>query len=126
MKYLERRATRLAFLPVLVTALVALAGPSSAQVLYGSIVGSVTDPTHAAVPGATVTIPLVSGDIRMEVLGTITEVCGDRIYGFGHSFLGCGPTNLPMAGGKVYTVISSVMPRFSPTTALPVQTSLPG
>ncbi len=64
------------------------------------------------VPGATVTIPLVSGDIRMEVLGTITEVCGDRIYGFGHSFLGCGPTNLPMAGGKVYTVISSVMRSF--------------
>jgi hypothetical protein len=66
----------------------------------------------ALVPGATVTIPLVSGDIRMEVLGTITEVCGDRIYGFGHSFLGCGPTNLPMAGGKVYTVISSVMRSF--------------
>jgi hypothetical protein len=64
------------------------------------------------VPGATVTIPLVSGDIRMEVLGTITEVRGDRIYGFGHSFLGCGPTNLPMAGGKVYTVISSVMRSF--------------
>jgi hypothetical protein len=66
----------------------------------------------ALVPGATVTIPLVAGDIRMEVLGTITEVRGDHIYGFGHSFLGCGPTSLPMAGGKVYTVISSVMRSF--------------
>jgi hypothetical protein len=29
---------------------------AAAQVLYGSIVGNVTDPTHAAVPDATVTI----------------------------------------------------------------------
>ena len=58
------------------------------------------------------TIPLVSGDIKIEVLGTVTEVRGDRIYAFGHSFLGYGPVNLPMAGGKVYTVVSSVMRSF--------------
>ena len=63
-------------------------------------------------PGATLTMPLVCGDIKMEVLGTVTEVRGDCIYGFGHSFLGCGPTNLPMAGGQVYTVVSSVMRSF--------------
>jgi hypothetical protein len=38
------------FLAVTITA------PLSAQVLYGSIVGTVTDPSGAAVPGATVTI----------------------------------------------------------------------
>jgi hypothetical protein len=66
----------------------------------------------ALAPGATLTMPLVCGDIKMEVLGTVTEVRGDCIYGFGHSFLGCGPTNLPMAGGKIYTVVSSVMRSF--------------
>ncbi len=60
------------------------------------------------VPGASLTMPLVTGDIRMNVLGTVTEVRDGCIYGFGHSFLGYGPTNLPMAGGKVYTVISSL------------------
>ncbi len=60
------------------------------------------------VPGGTLTMPLVTGDIKMNVLGTVTEVRDGCVYGFGHSFLGYGPTNLPMAGGKVYTVISSV------------------
>lgn len=60
------------------------------------------------VPGGTLTMPLVTGDIKMNVLGTVTEVRDGRVYGFGHSFLGYGPTSLPMAGGEVYTVISSV------------------
>jgi hypothetical protein len=64
------------------------------------------------VPGGTLTMPLVAGDIKMNVLGTVTEVRDDRVYGFGHSFLGFGPTNLPMAGGKVYTVISNLQRSF--------------
>ncbi len=64
------------------------------------------------VPGATLTVPVVTGDIKMNVLGTVTEVRDGRIYGFGHSFLGYGPTNLPLAGGKVYTVVSSVQRSF--------------
>lgn len=60
------------------------------------------------VPGGTLTMPLVTGDIKMNVLGTVTEVRDGCVYGFGHSFLGYGPTNLPMASGKIYTVISSL------------------
>jgi len=70
-----------------------------------------TEPARL-VPGGTLTMPLVTGDIKMNVLGTVTEVRGDCIYGFGHSFLGYGPTNLPMASGKVYTVISSLQRSF--------------
>lgn len=71
-------------------------------------------------PGGTVTVPLVAGDISMNVLGTVTEVRGDRIFAFGHSFLGYGPINLPMAGGKVHTVVSSVMRSFKLGTAGPI------
>jgi hypothetical protein len=63
-------------------------------------------------PGGTITVPLVTGDIRLHVLGTVTEVVDDRVYAFGHSFLGYGALDLPMAGGKVYTVISSMMRSF--------------
>ncbi len=63
-------------------------------------------------PGATITLPLVTGDISMNVLGTVTEVRDDRVYAFGHSFLGYGAVDLPMAGGKVYTVVSSLMRSF--------------
>jgi len=58
-------------------------------------------------PGACLAVPLVTGDITMEVIGTVTEVAGDKVYGFGHSFLGYGPVDLPMATGQVHTVVSS-------------------
>jgi hypothetical protein len=63
-------------------------------------------------PGGTLTVPLSTGDITMNVLGTVTEVRGDKVYGFGHSFLGYGPLDLPMASGKIYTVISNLSRSF--------------
>ena len=60
------------------------------------------------VPGACLVVPLVSGDITMSTFGTVTEVRGDKVYGFGHSYLGYGPVDLPMATGKVHTVVSSI------------------
>ena len=44
------------FLPILLLLLLALPAAAGAQVLYGSLVGNVSDDTGAAVPGATVTI----------------------------------------------------------------------
>ncbi len=63
-------------------------------------------------PGGVLTVPLATGDIKINVLGTVTEVRGDKVYAFGHSFLGYGPLDLPMAGGKVYTVISQLSRSF--------------
>ncbi|MGB2808617.1 MAG: SpoIVB peptidase S55 domain-containing protein [Sedimentisphaerales bacterium] len=59
-------------------------------------------------PGSCLVVPLVTGDITMEAVGTATEVVGDKVYGFGHSFLGYGQVNLPMATGQVHTVVSSI------------------
>ena len=69
-------------------------------------------PATKLVPGSVLTVPLVTGDIEMTVLGTVTEVVGDRVYGFGHSLLGYGPVNLPMAVGQIHTVVSSVIRSF--------------
>jgi len=63
-------------------------------------------------PGSSLTIPLVLGDISMTVLGTVTDVVGDDVYGFGHSFLGYGPVDFPMGTGQVHTVVSSVQRSF--------------
>lgn len=60
------------------------------------------------VPGACLAISMLSGDISMAVYGTVTEVRGDKVYGFGHTYLGYGSVDLPMATGKVHTVISSM------------------
>ena len=64
------------------------------------------------VPGACLAVPLVSGDVTVSVFGTVTEVRDDKVYGFGHSFLGYGPIDLPMATGKVHTVVSSILRSF--------------
>lgn len=64
------------------------------------------------VPGACLAVPIVSGDISMSTFGTVTEVVGDRVYGFGHYMLGYGPTDLPIATGKVHTVVSNLASSF--------------
>jgi hypothetical protein len=64
------------------------------------------------IPGASLAIPLLTGDIKMTVIGTVTEVIGDKVYGFGHSFLGYGAVDLPIATAKVHTVVSSIVRSF--------------
>jgi len=71
-------------------------------------------------PGACLVVPLVTGDITAEAIGTVTEVQGDKVYGFGHSFLGYGPIDLPMATGKVHTVVSNVYRSFKLASALEI------
>ena len=85
--------------------LMAVSGP-------GADAGAAPAGNVPLVPGACLAIPVVSGDIRMTVIGTVTEVIGDKIYGFGHGFLGYGDVNLPMAGGQVHTVVSSLFRSF--------------
>jgi len=54
----------------------------------------------------------------MSTFGTVTEVRGDKVYGFGHSYLGYGPVDLPMATGKVHTVVSSIYRSFKLASVL--------
>jgi hypothetical protein len=69
-------------------------------------------------PGACLIVPLVSGDINLAVSGTVTEVRDDKIYGFGHSYLGHGPVDLPMATGKVHTIVTNIYRSFKLTSIL--------
>lgn len=59
-------------------------------------------------PGSCLAVPLVTGDMTMAVYGTVTEVRNGTVYGFGHPFQGYGPVDLPMATGKVHTVIATL------------------
>jgi hypothetical protein len=63
-------------------------------------------------PGGIIALPLVYGDIDLSAIGTITEVVGDKVYGFGHSFLGQGQIDVPMATGYVHTVVASIVRSF--------------
>ncbi|MFH1716462.1 MAG: hypothetical protein ABIF19_03860 [Planctomycetota bacterium] len=70
------------------------------------------------VPGACLAVPLVSGDISMGTYGTATEVVDDKVYAFGHWLLGYGQIDLPMATGKVHTVVSNMVSSFKVASTL--------
>ena len=71
------------------------------------------------VPGACIAVPIVAGDIAITAIGTVTEVQGDKVYSLGHGFLGYGQIDLPMATGKVHTVVSNL--NFSFKLASPLE-----
>lgn len=63
-------------------------------------------------PGGILALPLVYGDIELSAVGTITEVADGKVYAFGHSFLGEGPIDVPMATGYVHTVVANLVRSF--------------
>ena len=76
--------------------------------------GKVTDKT--LLPGSSVTAQLVRGDFSLAAAGTVTWRDGDKVYAFGHPFLGLGVSDMPMAESAVVTVVSSVSNSFKLST----------
>ncbi len=64
------------------------------------------------VPGGVLAVPLLTGDIEMSAIGTVTDVIGDRVIGFGHPFNNEGPVSLPMGTGQINTVIANLTTSF--------------
>lgn len=74
--------------------------------------------TSRLVPGAAVGVALVSGDVQLSGIGTLTCREGNRILAFGHPMLQAGNVRMPMVGGVIHSVVSSVASSFklfSPT-----------
>jgi hypothetical protein len=81
-------------------------------VAAGSASGSAEYNDISFKPGGILALPLVSGDIDLSAIGTVTEVADGKVYAFGHSMLGQGPIDLPMATGYVHTVVASIVQSF--------------
>lgn len=75
-------------------------------------------------PGGILSLPLLSGDITIAAIGTITEVIDDKVYGFGHDFIGYGKLNIPMATGHIHTVIPNLQMSFKLGTPGPISGTL--
>ena len=58
-------------------------------------------------PGQPIVGVLVSGDMNVSGLGTVTYNDGEKVLGFGHPFFNMGPVDMPMAKGDILTVLSS-------------------
>lgn len=58
--------------------------------------------------GRSVSMHLARGDYGMAASGTVTMRDGEKIYAFGHPFLGLGISDLAMSESHVVTVVPSV------------------
>jgi hypothetical protein len=85
-------------------------GVAAAQGGAGAALGSgkpAADWRNALQPGQTVAGVLVSGDMGVTGLGTVTYNDGKRILAFGHPFFNIGPVDMPMSKGEVLMVLGS-------------------
>jgi len=62
---------------------------------------------HALNPGETVAGALVTGDMSVSGLGTVTYNDGRKVLAFGHPFFNLGPVDIPMAKGEVLMTLAS-------------------
>ena len=69
-------------------------------------------------PGGSLAVPLATGDVDMSAVGTVTEVIGNRVLGFGHSFFSSGRLELPMSTAYVHTVVAGLMNSFKMATSV--------
>ena len=58
--------------------------------------------------GTSVSMQLTRGDYSLAASGTVTWRDGEKIYAFGHPFLGLGSSDLPMSESHVLTVVPNI------------------
>lgn len=58
-------------------------------------------------PGASLAATVISGPVSLGAIGTVTYTDGPVVLGFGHPFLGNGPSRLMLADAFVTTVVSA-------------------
>jgi hypothetical protein len=63
-------------------------------------------------PGVAISVPLVRGDLSIAATGTLTHVEGNKIWAFGHPFLGTGSVRYPMARAEVIVTYPSLLGSF--------------
>lgn len=76
----------------------------------GSSAGSNGRPTNPSPPlqaGSGIGIPIVTGDISMGSIGTVTYRQGDRILAFGHPAFSSGASDMPMAHAYIFDYMES-------------------
>ena len=62
---------------------------------------------NALLPGESISGVLVSGDMSVTGMGTVTYNDGKRVLAFGHQFFDLGPVDMPMTRAEILTVLSS-------------------
>ncbi len=63
-------------------------------------------------PGSMISVELMTGDLGVGADGTLTYIDGDRVYAFGHRFLGVGSTGIPFTRSEVIALLPNLNSSF--------------
>jgi hypothetical protein len=55
-------------------------------------------------PGGPLAVALITGDFDLSGIGTCTHIEGNRVYGWGHPFMGLGGCEFPLMTGYIHTI----------------------
>jgi hypothetical protein len=55
-------------------------------------------------PGSPLAVSLITGDFDLSGIGTVTQIDGDRVYGWGHPFMALGGCEFPLMTGFIHTI----------------------
>jgi hypothetical protein len=86
----------------------------------GQAVEKLPSPEPALREGDPVTVQLISGDMDMSALGTVTYVDGNKILAFGHPLYNLGAVDYAMTRADVITVMPSLESSFKLASTGPV------
>jgi hypothetical protein len=86
--------------------------PQLRELGFIPVAGGASGETSAApqelVAGSPVGAELMRGDLAIAATGTVTLVDGDRVYAFGHPFLGAGRVEIPMISAEVVHTLADI------------------
>ena len=63
-------------------------------------------------PGDAIGVQLVRGDLSATAIGTVTDVQGRSVLGFGHPMFNFGERHWPVVTARILTVLSSLRRSF--------------
>jgi hypothetical protein len=87
----------------LIARLAAILGPSGLVPVAAPAGGGL--PSGPLVPGSSVGVELVGGDVSMAAIGTATLVEDGRVLAFGHPLFNSGSIEMPMVGAYVHALM---------------------
>lgn len=69
-------------------------------------------PADSLLPGAAVAVDIMTGDLQLSAIGTLTWRDGDRVLIFGHPLFQSGDVTLPLATAEIATIVASDLTSF--------------
>jgi SpoIVB peptidase S55 len=89
-----------------------LFGPLGLAVTPGGRAPDGGPPADSLRPGGAVAVDILTGDLQLSAIGTLTWRDGDRVLIFGHPLFQSGDVRLPLATAEIATIVASDLTSF--------------